>query len=360
MARTGITFDDVQRAIDTLLQRQEAPSVQKVRDILGTGSFTTISDHLREWRTQREQRRDVPPPQGMPVELQGLAEELWGQAQALATENLGHYREEANRRVEAAQEAVAEANRRAEDAEQRESALAAHMATTDKRLQECVAEFTRLESTTQGLEQQVEKERQRAAQLDDQLGRLQQENERQGKEYQEAVASCQAEHRERLRQEEQRHESAESRLMALLDGARQERQAAEKAHAQRLKQAEHRNDLIQQQLHTARSDLGEEEKRHRETQLAKSRADENVRAKANEVAMLNERIEEQRRQASMQAERLSALEAKLDERLWTLTRAQEVEHKTEQEQKSRKQRVKEDAQASRDAAREPGSDPRGE
>ncbi|RUA23240.1 hypothetical protein DSL92_00175 [Billgrantia gudaonensis] len=43
--------------------------------------------------------------------------------------------------------------------------------------------------------------------------------------------SNEAQHRERLAQEEQLHESAEARLMGLLDEARQERQTVEKAPA---------------------------------------------------------------------------------------------------------------------------------
>lgn len=319
MARTGITFEDVQRAVDSLLQRQETPSVQKVREILGTGSYTTISDHLREWRARREERRDVPPPQGMPVELQQLAEELWRQAQQAASQNLSHYREEADRQVEAAQERVAEALRRAEDAEQRESALAAHLSSTEQRLQQCSAEGARMEAAAQNLEQQAEKERKRAAQLEGQLSRLQQDNERQASQYQASLAKQEDDQRERLHQEEQRHEAAEARLMAMLDDTRQERQALEKAHAQRLKQAEHRQDALQQQLQSARSDLADEEKRHRETQTARSRAEENARARGHEIDLLNERLEEQRRLMAAQSDRLNVLEARLDEKLWTLT-----------------------------------------
>ncbi|WP_348816118.1 DNA-binding protein [Halomonas sp. H10-59] len=322
MARTGITYDDVQRAVDTLLKQQEAPSVQKVREILGTGSFTTISEHLREWRSRREERRDVPPPQGMPVELQGLAEELWSKAQEAAAENLAHYRQEADRNVEGALEKVAAADRRAEDAEQRESALSAHLSSMEQRLQEAASESARLASANQALEQQLIKEGERATQLEAQLDRLQQDKEREGREYQQALDDQQKQHRERLAQEEQRHEAAEARLMAMLDEARQERQSAEKAHAQRLKQADQRQEVLQQQLQALRGELSEEEKRHRETQMERSRAEENLRARGHEVDLLNERIEEQRRLLANQSERLKALEAKLDEKIWALARQQ--------------------------------------
>lgn len=319
MARSGVRYEDVQRAIDDLLARGESPSVQKVREVLGTGSFTTISEHLRHWRTRREENRDLPPPRGMPEALQELAEALWDRAQEAAGEALAHYREEANRQVEAARDEVGEARRQAEDAEQRESALAAHLSSTEQRLQQCSAESARMESAAQNLEQQLEKERQRAVQFEDQLARLQQDKERQASQYQASLAKQEEEQRERLHQEEQRHEAAEARLMAMLDDARQERQALEKAHAQRLKQAEHRQDALQQQLQSARGDLADEEKRHRETLTARSRAEENARARGHEVDLLNERVEEQRRLMAVQTDRLNVLEARLDEKLWTLT-----------------------------------------
>ena len=50
MARNGIQYSDVQQAIDALLARGDTPSVQRIRDVLGTGSFTTISDHFRLWQ----------------------------------------------------------------------------------------------------------------------------------------------------------------------------------------------------------------------------------------------------------------------------------------------------------------------
>ncbi|WP_040460768.1 DNA-binding protein, partial [Vreelandella stevensii] len=113
MARNGIQYGDVQQAIDTLLSRGDTPSVQRIRDVLGTGSFTTISEHFRTWRAAREQNRDVPPPKGVPEVVVNVASELWREAQELANEALSHYREEANRQVESAKQDAAEARQQA-------------------------------------------------------------------------------------------------------------------------------------------------------------------------------------------------------------------------------------------------------
>lgn len=316
MARSGVRYEDVQRAIDDLLARGESPSVQKVREELGTGSFTTISEHLRLWRTRREENRDLPPPRGMPEALQALAEALWDRAQEAAGEALTHYREEANRQVEAARDEVAEARRQAEDAEQRESALASHLASTERRLEERSATLARGEAEREALAEQQARLAARTEQLEEQLERLQMENERQVREHQLALTERETQQRERLAQEEQRHESAEARLMALLDEARQERQAAEKAHAARAGQLEARLERLQQQLQEARREFAEEEKRHRETDWGRARAEEQANTLRHEQALLQARIDEQKRLLEDQARRLRELEAQLNRCLW--------------------------------------------
>ncbi|WP_280545846.1 DNA-binding protein [Halomonas sp. 11-S5] len=311
MARSGVRYEDVQRAIDALLEKGEAPSVHKVREVLGTGSFTTISEHLREWRTRREENRDLPPPRGMPEALQELAESLWAKAQVSANEALAHYRQEAEGRVETAREEAGEALRRAEDAEQRESALAAHLARTEQRLEEQSGELARRESERDVLAEREAKLATRQTRLEAQLASLQQEHERQ-----QALSEQAAHHQERLAREEKRHESSEARLMGLLDEARQERQTAEKRHAQRLQQLEARLERAQQVAQEARGALAEEEKRHRETEWARLQAEERTRTLQHEQALMQARIDEQKQLLEEQVRRLRDLETQLHRCLW--------------------------------------------
>jgi len=316
MARTGVQYEDVQRAIDDLLARGEAPSVQKVREVLGTGSFTTISDHLREWRQRRDENRDVPPPRGMPAALQELAEALWHRAQESANEALAHYREEADRRIAAADEAVAEARRQAEDAEQRESALAAHLASTEQRLEERSTALARSEAQREQLIEKGHRLETRHAELEGLLERIRGEMAQQGREHQQAMETLEAAQRERLAREEQRHESAEARLMGLLDEARQERLAGEKAAADREKQVAVRLERLEQQLQEARGRLAEEEKQHRETDWARRQAETLADTRQHEQALLQARIDEQKRLLEEQARRLRDLEQQLHRCLW--------------------------------------------
>lgn len=323
MARSGVQYEDVQRAIDDLLARGESPSVQKVREVLGTGSFTTISEHLREWRTRREENRDVPPPRGMPAALQELAEALWQKAEESANAALAHYREEADGRVEAAEARVAEARRQAEDASQREAALAAHLTHTEQRLEERSAALAHCEAERDQLDSQVRRLESRRAELEGLLERIRGEMASQAREYQQALGTLEAEQRERLAREEQRHESAEARLMGLLDEARQERQAQEKSAAAREAQLEKRHSRLEQQLQESRGLLVEEERKHRDTDWARRQAETLADTRRHEQALLQARVDEQKRTIEEQALRLRNLEEQLHRCLWQTPAARE-------------------------------------
>ncbi|MGM0915292.1 MAG: DNA-binding protein [Pseudomonadota bacterium] len=316
MARSGVTYEDVQRAIDELLTRGDAPSVQKIREVLGTGSYTTISEHLRAWRQQREENRDVPPPRGMPAALQELAEGLWRQAQESANQALTHYREEADRKVEQAHEAAADAHRQAEDARQRETALASHLAGTEQRLETLSAELATRQADNETLRKTEQRLATRLAEAESLLQRHRDEAARVADEHQQAMQARDAEHREKLTREEQRHESAETRLMALLDQARQERQAQEKAAVGREEQLERRLARQESQLQEARARLAEEEKRHRETDWARRQAESLADTRQHEQALLQARIDEQKRHLEDQTQRVRHLEEQLHHCLW--------------------------------------------
>lgn len=316
MARSGVQYEDVQQAIETLLAKGDAPSVQKIRDVLGTGSFTTISDHLREWRFQREANRDLPASHAMPEPVLRLAESLWQKAQESAGEALASYREEADRRVAETEAAIQEARRQVEDAEQREAALSSHLAGTEQRLEQRSAALARVEAERDQWQERARQLEERLTRSLQQLDKLQKENEQQGQAHQQALADRDAQQLARLNQEEQRHEAAEARLMSLLDESRQERVSAEKRHDATVQQLEKRQDNLQRQLHETQVALGREEKQHRETQWARSRAEERIDTLRHEQSLLQARIDDQKRHIDEQAARLRTLDAELMRRIW--------------------------------------------
>ena len=85
MARTGITYEQVATVADALVGQGEKPSIQRIREQLGTGSPNTIHRHLKAWRaTQAPAERRAA---RLPDELTAaLAEELERQAAAARAE----------------------------------------------------------------------------------------------------------------------------------------------------------------------------------------------------------------------------------------------------------------------------------
>lgn len=141
MAR-GITQNDVDSAADALLSSGERPTVERVRQHLGTGSPNTVTRMLEVWwkslgsRLSERQRTMALP--AAPDAVAALAGQLWEQALASARElavaelqgdrdALEAARHEADLRVAASEQA-------AEHARDAQSRAAAALATAHERL----------------------------------------------------------------------------------------------------------------------------------------------------------------------------------------------------------------------------------
>ncbi len=321
MARNGIQYHDVQQAIDALLARGDTPSVQRIRDVLGTGSFTTISDHFRVWRSEREQNRDVPPPKGVPDVVVTMASELWREAQEVANQALVHYRDEANRQVEDAQRLADDAEQHALDSQQREKALAEHLRHTETRLETLNRELATLEANQAQLIEQAERAEQQildakkaGAAIEQRYHALQESSQHERQELQTSFE-------QRLKQEEARNEASEGKLMALLDTLRQERAQEEKSYQKRLQQGEQRIEALngelttkQQTLHQLQLDANEREQQLSESQQRCSALEKQQHALNQQ---LNEAQSALSQQASQHAEQEAQLQQAWQEKLWS-------------------------------------------
>lgn len=88
MARIGVDYETVQHTALKLLSQGIAPSVQKIREALGTGSNTTLAQHLKVWREQYASQTIHHLPANMPKELISAIEVLWQTAMNQACEQL--------------------------------------------------------------------------------------------------------------------------------------------------------------------------------------------------------------------------------------------------------------------------------
>ena len=72
MARIGVQFQDIEKAALELHGSGKIPTVDGIRELLGTGSKTTITHHLRAWRAKQDEAGGH-----LPHELQALVTGLW-------------------------------------------------------------------------------------------------------------------------------------------------------------------------------------------------------------------------------------------------------------------------------------------
>jgi len=229
MARSGIRYEDVKDAAETLLSRGLSPTIQRVREVLGTGSNTTISEHLKCWQQRLAEAPLAILPPAIPETVMAALETFWKTAlqqaeaafdeqRAIAAQTVAaaeQIRDQALAEVRQAQTDAAESRRQCETLQttardladrllvEQERRMAAETVITaaEQRAQTALATVAQIRAETEA----------RVAQLKTALQQLRTDLEQQRTEAQ-----------QRLEAERQRGEANEARLMQQIDRTRQE------------------------------------------------------------------------------------------------------------------------------------------
>lgn len=232
MARSGIRYEDVKDAAETLLSRGLSPTIQRVREVLGTGSNTTISEHLKHWQQRLAEAPLAILPPAVPEVVMAALEAFWKTAVQQAESAFDEQRAMARQTVAAAEtirdQAIAEAQQAHADAaearhqwetvqitarqladrllveQERRTLAEAAIAAAEQRVQAALATVVQIRAETEA----------RVMQLDTALQQLRTDMAQQRREAQ-----------ARLAEERQRGEANEARLMQQMDRNRQEQLA---------------------------------------------------------------------------------------------------------------------------------------
>ncbi len=97
MSRAGITYEDVvQSAEYLLLTYRQSPTLERIRQHLGSGSYTTISKHLKRWADKRLNTliQDSPNERSLPEELNQAVELVWEKLRCQTQIEVGRFSEE--------------------------------------------------------------------------------------------------------------------------------------------------------------------------------------------------------------------------------------------------------------------------
>ena len=140
MGRTGITYDEVANAIATICGRQKNPTVDAVREELGTGSRSTIARHLSDWKTKNGVTKTTDT--GIPNELQNLIQALWEKIRSDAEKTIEAHQAETDAQIN-------EAKNNLELMQHQKALLCDNIKKLSEKLEIQASQLTHLENTLQ-------------------------------------------------------------------------------------------------------------------------------------------------------------------------------------------------------------------
>jgi chromosome segregation ATPase len=229
MSRPGVDYETVKQTAVKLLSQGIAPSVQKIREELGTGSNTTIADHLKVWRDEYAKKTIHHLPANMPKELISTFEVLWQTAMEHAQNQLAEYKKAVESECEAALQKEKEAEKAVADIQLKLEGLSCTLENEISNKQKIAVE---LAIANDRLIKQEEALTAQKNQYEDRLKRVYEEKDNLITECQrlqveiktlhEKLASQAEEHKRLLAQQNSLQEQSETRWLKLIDQARQE------------------------------------------------------------------------------------------------------------------------------------------
>src|SRR5438552_1528065 len=113
MGRIGISYQDVAKAISTLQSLQKNPTVDHIREVMGTGSKSTIARFLREWKAKHGLHNDDGAT--LPSDLLSIVNSLWNAIQEKADNQAAEHQKETDEKTAQLQAQVSQIRQRESD-----------------------------------------------------------------------------------------------------------------------------------------------------------------------------------------------------------------------------------------------------
>lgn len=271
----ALTKNDIFSAADQLVAAGKQPTLNDVRKIVGGGSFTTISDAMKEWKEQQRQQAQAATPIQEPA-----PEEVTGHLSALAAEIWSVAREKANARLAAEREALEQARAATEQAAAEAGELADSLS----------ADLEAANKTIEAVNAQLAAAGQRH------------EADVQALQKAEIIASERAQQVEAARAKERDAEERAARLESKLDAANQGFDAAESGRKKALEELESTKETVirgQERLEYVHTQLNEKDR-------AIARAEDQAQEANRRADEANNRADKTAARADAEIERLRA------------------------------------------------------
>jgi len=257
MSRPGVEYETVEQVARQLLSQGQHPSVQKVRDILKTGSNTTIAKHLKHWQANFATKHSPALPESVPEDLMNPLDDIWTLALVKAEDNYQQYKNEADAKLESAVTAQTESLVEIEEKSGQIELLHTEISTLHDDLRETQLQQSQLQGEHSAQANELEKvysEIERCHAL------LKEQNEIFDSERQRITI----EHEDAIKYEQERASSTENRFLSEIDQLRQEVKSQEnkyqdkQSELNKLKEGSHQREIT---LHKTNTELVGKNKR---------------------------------------------------------------------------------------------------
>jgi chromosome segregation ATPase len=251
MGRIGVIYKDVAKAVNELQGQQKPPTVDNVRQVLGTGSKSTIARLLREWKqTNSVTTTDEA---SLPTELVTLVKGLWERMQENTAGQAAEYREACDIKIVDSNKKLQEKQKAHELSEKQrhQSEESLHQAITEKKqlqhsLQTKETELAKLNEQLKTLGSKHEDDQHEIKRLHDLLKHIQANLEH----FQLATQKLQQEQSLLLEKQQNEHEKQVAQLrqeVGTLTSEKARNQAESFQAAKRLNEFESIHEALEQQ-----------------------------------------------------------------------------------------------------------------
>jgi len=251
MARPGIEYKDVERIARKIFSQGLNPSVQKIRNELGTGSNTTIARHLSAWRESFSEGKSPALPESVPEDLMNPIDDFWSTAVARAESNYQKFKEELEARLAEAESDKLQAEEKLQAKVKENSLLKQELDKAKSVLLELDRKYSHLD----GKYEASQKELTNVQQLNEQMMDMTHE---QRQSFDKALAELQANHQKEVADIQDRSDKTENHLLLEIDQLRQsvkhlesEKKEQQESYTSQIDTLQQREADLQMRLHKA-------------------------------------------------------------------------------------------------------------
>lgn len=309
MGRAGVTLLDVEKAALQLQGRGKNPTVDAIRELLGTGSKSTIIHHLKTWKSKNDESQGK-----LPQELQALVIGLWERLNGQAEQRIIEVENSSEQQIQTLKQALHQSQRENTDLRTKlhqleESSFAEHLAKAEfeKQFQLGKQEHDKLHERYQINIQQHEDQKVENARLHQLAANIQANLEH----YQNAMQQARAEQSLAMEKQQIQFQRELAELQRELSSHRKLSQELEQQSAQKnieLQQLNNQHYSLQQKHNTQAQQLQENT---RELIIFKERCEQNqhqLQACKNELVHKNMQLIEFEKQIAVLADQRDGLQ----------------------------------------------------